>query len=177
MLYPSTRSSAQDNCSAKSLAGNVADSSLSSLSSTGGPGARGFGGRGLERGTGAKGGGGRGHFIHLAIYCTTTWCFTLKGLRTTSEWQLRQASSLHRGTKAPDACPPRVNSTLGRTKDAPQLIITASSDQHCFPVLNTTALNTRKQLYLWGLMIAPHATDPPKVRIQANGGSRVRSGS
>ncbi len=26
--------------------------------------------------------GGRGHFIHPAIYCTTTWCFALKGLRT-----------------------------------------------------------------------------------------------
>ncbi len=29
-----------------------------------------------------RGGGGRGHFIHLAIYCITTWCFALKGLRT-----------------------------------------------------------------------------------------------
>ncbi len=29
--------------------------------------------------------GGRGHFIHLAMYCTTTWCFTLKGLRTTKQ--------------------------------------------------------------------------------------------
>ncbi len=29
-----------------------------------------------------SGGGGRGHFIHLAMYCTTTWCFALKGLRT-----------------------------------------------------------------------------------------------
>ncbi len=28
------------------------------------------------------GGGGWGHFIHLAMYCTTTWCFALKGLRT-----------------------------------------------------------------------------------------------
>ncbi len=32
-----------------------------------------------ERGRGR----GRGHFIHLAIYCTATWCFVLKGLRTT----------------------------------------------------------------------------------------------
>ena len=63
-----TRSSAQGNCSAKSLAGNVVDSSLSSLSS---PWASSRGGV-----------GGRGHFIHLAIYCTTTWCFALKGLRT-----------------------------------------------------------------------------------------------
>ena len=29
------------------------------------------------------GGRGRGHFIHPAIYCTSTWCFALKGLRTT----------------------------------------------------------------------------------------------
>ncbi len=28
------------------------------------------------------GGGDGGHFIHPAIYCTTTWCFTLKGLHT-----------------------------------------------------------------------------------------------
>ncbi len=34
--FPATRSSAQGNCSAKSLASNVTDSSLSSLSSTGG---------------------------------------------------------------------------------------------------------------------------------------------
>ncbi len=34
-------------------------------------------GRGIE-----GGGGGRGYFIHLGIYCTTTWCFALKGLRT-----------------------------------------------------------------------------------------------
>ncbi len=31
----------------------------------------------------ALGGGGRGHFMHPAIYCTTTWCFALNGLRTT----------------------------------------------------------------------------------------------
>ncbi len=39
--------------------------------------------QGEGRGRGGEGGGGRGHFIHLAIYCTTTWCFALKGLRTT----------------------------------------------------------------------------------------------
>ncbi len=44
-------------------------------------------GRGLGRGGGLGegvwgGGGGKGHFIHLAMYCTTTWCFALKGLRT-----------------------------------------------------------------------------------------------
>ena len=38
-------------------------------------------GRGLGRGLGG-GGGGRGHFIHPAIYCTTTLCFALKGLLT-----------------------------------------------------------------------------------------------
>ena len=52
-----TRSSAQSNCSAKSLAGNVADSSLSSLSSKGGPRVGGgSGGRGF-RGRGSGGGG------------------------------------------------------------------------------------------------------------------------
>ncbi len=41
-------------------------------------------GGGLAGGVGSRGrGGGRGHFIQPAIYCTTTWCFTLKGLRTT----------------------------------------------------------------------------------------------
>ncbi len=36
-------------------------------------------------GEGVGGGGvGRGHFIHLAIYFTTTWCFAPKGLRTTT---------------------------------------------------------------------------------------------
>ncbi len=44
----STRSSAQSNCSAKSLAGNVTDSSLSSLSSIGGSGGRGSRGRGVQ---------------------------------------------------------------------------------------------------------------------------------
>ncbi len=32
------------------------------------------------RGRGVQ--GGRGYFIYLAIYCTATWCFALKGLRT-----------------------------------------------------------------------------------------------
>ncbi len=32
-----------------------------------------------------SGGGGRGHFIHLAIHCTTTWRFALKGLRTITQ--------------------------------------------------------------------------------------------
>ncbi len=46
----------------------------------GGPGGgRGVGGGGWGRGFRGR---GRGHFIHLAIYCTTTWCFALKGLRT-----------------------------------------------------------------------------------------------
>ncbi len=31
--------------------------------------------------------GGRGHFIQLAIYCTTTWCFAPKGLRTINRTQ------------------------------------------------------------------------------------------
>ncbi len=66
------------------------NSSLSSLSSTshavlgvvwlqGGW----VGGGGWGRGRGFRG-EGRGCFINLAIYCTTTWCFALKGLRTTN---------------------------------------------------------------------------------------------
>ncbi len=35
-------------------------------------------GEGLGRGRGVEGGGGRGHFVHLAIYCITTWCFVLR---------------------------------------------------------------------------------------------------
>ncbi len=83
-IHCSTRSSAQGNISAKSLASNVTDSSLSSLSSVGeGPGVGGSGARGVWRqggwgGGGGQGGGGRGHFIYLAIYCTTTWCFALR---------------------------------------------------------------------------------------------------
>ncbi len=50
------RSSAQGNCSAKSLAGNVVDSSLSSLSSPRGGGLVGGGG------SGGGGGGGQGTF-------------------------------------------------------------------------------------------------------------------
>ncbi len=44
-----------------------------------------WGGGGFHReGRGVpQGGGGRGHFGPAAIYCTTTWCFALKGLRTT----------------------------------------------------------------------------------------------
>ena len=65
------------------------NSSLSSLSSTRYAVRRGQGvptfGRGFHlwwgRG-GLAGGGGRGHFSTAAIYCTTTWGFALKGLRT-----------------------------------------------------------------------------------------------
>ncbi len=92
------RSSAQGNCSAKSLAASVMSSILpcSSIlpgppcpppvmlsaeggSSCGGSSCRGdpTGGRGSQRGE-----RGWRHFIHLAMYCTTTWCFALKGLRT-----------------------------------------------------------------------------------------------
>ncbi len=43
----------------------------------------GGGGSGRGRGGLAGGrGGGRGHFSPADIYCTTTWCFALKGLRT-----------------------------------------------------------------------------------------------
>ncbi len=72
------------------------NSSLSSLSSTSHagpspqtplgepPGGSGTGG-GLGDGGLEGGAGGRGHFIHPAIYCTATWCFALKGLRTMIE--------------------------------------------------------------------------------------------
>ncbi len=39
---------------------------------------------GLGAGGGSGAGGGRGHFGPAAIYCITTWCFALKGLRTTT---------------------------------------------------------------------------------------------
>ncbi len=88
-----TRSSAQGNCSAKSLAALVMSSILHCSSilpcppclppvmlsegelrlRQGGP----TGGGGSHRGE-----GGRGHFSPAAIYGTTTWCFTLKGLQT-----------------------------------------------------------------------------------------------
>ncbi len=42
--------------------------------------------RGGGLATGGLGGGGRGHFYPAAIYCTTTWCFALKGLRTSTRW-------------------------------------------------------------------------------------------
>ena len=71
----------------KATAGNVAYSSLSFLSSTGGPEAEGgSGGRGDlgvgELGEGVQREGGRGHFHPPAMYCATTWCFAPKGLRT-----------------------------------------------------------------------------------------------
>ncbi len=61
-----------------SCAGNVVDSSLSSLSSP-------QGGVHWGEGRGGGWGEGRGHFIHLAIHCTPTWSFALKGLRTTKQ--------------------------------------------------------------------------------------------
>ncbi len=62
MIDSQTRSNAQGNCSVKSLAGNVADSSLSSLSSAGGFRGRGSGegGSGLGGWGGGGGWGGRG---------------------------------------------------------------------------------------------------------------------
>ncbi len=97
-------SSAQGNCSAKSFAALVMSSILPCSSNLpcppclppimlstgwGGSSYRGFGhrrgfgwGEGVREGEGAKGGGGRAYFIHPAIYCTTTWCYALKGLRT-----------------------------------------------------------------------------------------------
>ncbi len=89
-------------------AGNVVHSSLSSLSSLrrGGPaGGKGSGGgRGLGEGVGGGGGelggGGRGHFIHPAIHCTTTWCFALKGLRTTTKHhQMQKISKIMQHSK------------------------------------------------------------------------------
>ncbi len=79
-LQQTTRSSAQGNCSTKSLAGNVIDSSLSlsSISAVYRGGVQGQGVQvreGVGEGEGVKGEGSRGHFIHLVMYCTTTWCF------------------------------------------------------------------------------------------------------
>ncbi len=66
-------SSAQGDRSAKSLAGNVVNSSLSSLSSTS---------HCCLRGASGGGGWGQGTFHLPSLYCTTIWCFALKGLRT-----------------------------------------------------------------------------------------------
>ncbi len=92
--------SRQLQCEVPCSVGNVINSSLfinsslSSLSSTshavhgGGPASsRGVlplaGGGGSHGGRGShRGEGGRGYFSPAAIYCTTTWCLTLKGLRT-----------------------------------------------------------------------------------------------
>ena len=71
-------------------AGNVIDSSSSSLSSPrrGGRGVHGgvWQGRGglVGGGGSGRGGGGRGHFIQAAIYCIITWCFAQKGLCTSA---------------------------------------------------------------------------------------------
>ncbi len=102
LAHLGTRSSAQGNCSAKSLAASVMSSILPVCQfflvllvfhqscclcvcvCGGGPTSSrgscrgvwplgGLGrGRGLGMGEGGKGGGGRGHFISLAIHCTTT---------------------------------------------------------------------------------------------------------
>ncbi len=101
-----TRSSAQGNCSEKSLAVSVILSTLPCSSilpcppclppvmlsiGEGGSSSRGglvcVRGSGRRRGSSGGGGsgrgeGGRGHSSLAAIYCTTTWCFALKGLRT-----------------------------------------------------------------------------------------------
>ncbi len=75
-----TRSSAHGNCSAKSLAGNVVDSSLSSLFSTSHANTNPQIHRGSMGGLGRRGpGGGRGKGAGdisppYHIYCTTTWC-------------------------------------------------------------------------------------------------------
>ncbi len=81
-----TRSSAQGNCSAKSLAGYVIDSSLSSLSSTNHTNRGGVqaGGLGWGRGRGSRPGGGQGKFhppCHVLHYHMV---LALKGLRTTN---------------------------------------------------------------------------------------------
>ncbi len=77
-------------------AGNVINSSLfinsslSSLSSTSHAVCRGglaMGGFGYRGGRGGGRGRGRGHFIYLAMYCTTTWYFALKGLRTMKDFE------------------------------------------------------------------------------------------
>ena len=54
------------------------------LATVGGVWPQGSGCRGGSTGGGGshRGEGGRGHFGPAAIYCTTTWCFALKGLRT-----------------------------------------------------------------------------------------------
>ena len=61
-----------------------------------------------------EGEGGRGHFIHLAPpYCTTTWCFALKGLRTTSSeynFRMRYLTKTLLGIAPGPACAVRCRS-------------------------------------------------------------------
>ncbi len=79
-----------------------------------GQGVWGQGGLGRGRGVGGSRGGlrvegGRGHFIHLAIYCTTTWCFAPKGLRTINtfpESHFAVESFKQTETETSDAVPP-----------------------------------------------------------------------
>ncbi len=62
-------------------------------------------GEGGPAGGGGSGGGrGRGYFSPAAIYCIATWCFALKGLRTTTNPKL-QAVILCSG--------PQVNAPFG----------------------------------------------------------------
>ncbi len=91
-----TRSSAQGNCSAKSLAASVLSWILPCSSILPCPPclplvilSRGVAGGGEGGLAGGRGGGrgrgrGQGHFSPAAIHCTTTRCFALKGLRTMS---------------------------------------------------------------------------------------------
>ncbi len=53
---------------------------------------------GLRQGEGVGGGeGGRGHFHPAAIYCTVTWCFALKGLRTIILGDFQPSDKSHDG--------------------------------------------------------------------------------
>ncbi len=47
------------------------------------------------------GGGGRGHFHPAAIYCTTTWCFALKGLCTINKTELAHVIVFAPGSEGP----------------------------------------------------------------------------
>ncbi len=87
--------SRQLQCKVPCSVGGVINSSLfieSSLSSTNHT----VHGGGLPPVAGSRvprGGWGRGHFSPAAIYCTTTWCFAPKGLRTIKDSRLGKTVS------------------------------------------------------------------------------------
>ena len=59
---------------------------------------------GFHRGEGVRGEGGRGHFGPAAIYCTATWCFALKGFRTTTRLSSPTRKQIYEVALCVDLC-------------------------------------------------------------------------